>query len=147
STLFMFQSYAHHLDLHSFPTRRFIDDDKVYPALDAGAMSYLLKTSKASEIASAIRDTFKGEPILEPEVTGKMMHRMRQKNLPHESLTPREFEVLLLVSEGKSNLDISDELYIAVKTVKVHISNILGKLELDDRTQAAVYVYKQNLIK
>jgi len=125
----------------------FIDDEKVYPALEAGAMSYLLKTSKASEIASAIRDTFKGESILEPEVTGKMMHRMRQKNLPHESLTPREFEVLLLVAEGKSNLDISDELYIAVKTVKVHISNILGKLELDDRTQAAVYVYKQNLIK
>ncbi|HLR22655.1 MAG TPA: response regulator transcription factor [Pseudogracilibacillus sp.] len=125
----------------------FIDDEKVYPALEAGAMSYLLKTSKASEIASAIRDTFKGESILEPEVTGKMMHRMRQKNLPHESLTPREFEVLLLVAEGKSNLDISEELYIAVKTVKVHISNILGKLELDDRTQAAVYVYKQNLIK
>src|SRR5699024_5577132 len=94
----------------------FIDDEKVYPALEAGAMSYLLKTSKASEIASAIRDTFKGESILEPEVTGKMMHRMRQKNLPHESLTPREFEVLLLVAEGKSNLDISDELYIAVKT-------------------------------
>src|SRR5699024_7515435 len=67
----------------------FIDDEKVYPALKAGAMSYLLKTSKASEIASAIRDTFKGESILEPEVTGKMMHRMRQKNLPHESLTPR----------------------------------------------------------
>lgn len=124
----------------------FIDDEKVYPALEAGAMSYLLKTSKASEIASAIRDTFKGESILEPEVTGKMMHRMRQKNLPHESLTPREFEILLLVAEGKSNLDISDDLYIAVKTVKVHISNILGKLELDDRTQAAVYVYKQNLI-
>lgn len=124
----------------------FIDDEKVYPALEAGAMSYLLKTSKASEIASAIRDTFKGESILEPEVTGKMMHRMRQKNLPHESLTPREFEILLLVAEGKSNLDISDDLYIAVKTVKVHISNILGKLELDDRTQAAVYVYKKNLI-
>src|SRR5699024_573854 len=125
----------------------FIDDEKVYPALEAGAMSYLVKTSKASEIASAIRDIFKGESILEPEVTGKMMHRMRQKNLPHESLTPREFEVLLLVAEGKSNLDISEELYIAVKTVKVHISNILGRLELDDRTQAAVYVYKQNLIK
>src|SRR5699024_4893398 len=103
--------------------------------------------SKASEIASAIRDTFKGESILEPEVTGKMMHRMRQKNLPHESLTPREFEVLLLVAEGKSNLDISEDLYIAVKTVKVQISNILGKRELDDRHQDVDYVYKKNLIK
>src|SRR5699024_5514105 len=125
----------------------FIDDEKIYPALEAGAMSYLLKTSKASEIASAVLHTSKGESILEREVTSKMINRMRQKNLPHESLTPREFEVLLLVAEGKSNLDISEELYIAVKTVKVHISNILGKLELDDRTQAAVYVYKQNLIK
>src|SRR5699024_9886776 len=93
----------------------FIDYEKVYSDPEAGAMNYLLKTSKASEIATAIRDTFKGESILEPEVTGKMMHRMRKKNLPHESLTPREFEVLLLVAEGKSNLDISDELYIAVK--------------------------------
>src|SRR5699024_11162490 len=125
----------------------FIDDGKVNPALEEGAMSYLLKTSKASEIASAIRDTYKGETILEPDVTVKMMNRMSKKNLAHESITPREFEVLLLVAEGKSNLDISEELYIAVKTVKVHISNILGKLELDDRTQAAVYVYKQNLIK
>src|SRR5699024_12850164 len=67
-----------------------IDDEKVYPALDAGAMSDLLKTSKASEIAAAIRDTVKGQSNLEAEVTGKMMHRRRQKNLPHESLTPRE---------------------------------------------------------
>lgn len=123
----------------------FIDDEKVYPALEAGAMSYLLKTSKASEIASAIRDTFKGESILEPEVTGKMMQKLRQKNLPHEALTPRELEILLLVAEGKSNQRISSELYIAVKTVKVHISNILGKLEVDDRTQAAVYAYKHHL--
>src|SRR5699024_12459537 len=118
-----------------------IVDRIVYASIDAGVMSYLVITSKVSEISSAIRDTFKGESILEPDVTGKMMHRMRQKNLPHDSLTPREFEVLLLVAEGKSNLDISEELYIAVKTVKVHISNILGKLELDVRTHTAFYVY------
>ena len=123
----------------------FIDDEKVYPALEAGAMSYLLKTSKASEIADAIRATFNGESILEPEVTGKMMHKLRQKRLPHEELTPRELEILLLIAEGKSNQDIADELYIAVKTVKVHVSNILSKLEVQDRTQAVVYAFKHNL--
>lgn len=123
----------------------FIDDEKVYPALEAGAMSYLLKTSKASEIAAAIRATFNGESILEPEVTGKMMHKLRQKRLPHEELTPRELEILLLIAEGKSNQDIADELYIAVKTVKVHVSNILSKLEVQDRTQAVVYAFKHNL--
>ncbi|MEI3606148.1 response regulator transcription factor [Pseudogracilibacillus sp. SE30717A] len=123
----------------------FIDDEKVYPALEAGAMSYLLKTSKASEIAAAIRATFNGESILEPEVTGKMMHKLRQKRLPHEELTPRELEILLLIAEGKSNQDIADELYIAVKTVKVHVSNTLSKLEVQDRTQAVVYAFKHNL--
>ncbi len=123
----------------------FIDDEKVYPALEAGAMSYLLKTSKASEIAAAIRATFNGESILEPEVTGKMMHKLRQKRLPHEELTPRELEILLLIAEGKSNQDIADELYIAVKTVKVHVSNILSKLEVQDRTQAVVYAFKHSL--
>lgn len=123
----------------------FIDDEKVYPALEAGATSYMLKTSKATEIADAIRVTFKGESVLEPEVTGKVMNRFRQKALPHEELTPREMEVLLLISEGKSNQDIADLLFIAIKTVKVHVSNILSKLEVDDRTQAVVYAYKHNL--
>ena len=123
----------------------FVDDEKVYPALEAGATSYMLKTSKATEIADAIRETFKGESVLEPEVTGKVMNRFRQKSLPHEDLTPREMEILLLISEGKSNQDIADLLFIAVKTVKVHVSNILSKLEVDDRTQAVVYAYKYNL--
>lgn len=125
----------------------FLDDEKVYPALEAGATSYMLKTSKASDIAEAIRGTFKGESVLEPEVTDKMMHRFRQKELPHEALTPREMEILLLIAEGRNNQDIAETLYIAVKTVKVHVSNILGKLEVEDRTQAVVYAYKHHLIK
>lgn len=125
----------------------FIDDEKVYPALEAGATSYMLKTSKATEIADAIRDTYRGESVLEPEVTGKVMNRFRQKKLPHEDLTPREMEILLLISEGKTNQDIADTLFIAIKTVKVHVSNILSKLEVDDRTQAVVYAYKHHLIK
>src|SRR5690625_7870126 len=94
----------------------FIDDEKVYPALEAGAMSYLLKTSKASEIADAIRHTFKGESVLEPEVTGKVMNHFRKQTPLHEELTPREMEILLLIAEGKSNQAIADELFIAVKT-------------------------------
>ncbi|SEI97406.1 two-component system, NarL family, response regulator LiaR [Bhargavaea ginsengi] len=124
----------------------FLDDDKVYPALEAGASSYILKTSKASRIADAIRDTLGGRTVLEPEVTTKMMQRMRgTERAPHDELTAREMEILLLIAKGKTNQDISDELFIALKTVKTHVSNILSKLGVDDRTQAAVYAYQNGL--
>ncbi|MBU9721926.1 MULTISPECIES: response regulator [Bacillaceae] len=125
----------------------FVDDEKVYPALEAGAVSYMLKTSKAKDIADAIRSTYEGQSILEPEVTGKIMSRMRQKperNL-HEALTEREMDVLRLMAEGKANQEIADELFIALKTVKVHVSNILGKLEVHDRTQAVIYAFNHKL--
>lgn len=127
----------------------FIDDNKVYPALEAGAKSYMLKTSKASEIADAIRKTYRGESILEPEVTGKIMSKMREKQVDHlhDQLTDREMEILLLIAEGKTNQEIADDLFIALKTVKVHVSNILGKLQVQDRTQAAIYAFKQDLIQ
>ena len=127
----------------------FLDDEKVYPALEAGATSYMLKTSKASEIADAVRSTFGGQSILEPEVTGKMMLKMRQKNNHelHEELTSREMEILLLIADGKSNQEIADELFIALKTVKTHVSNILSKLQVQDRTQAVIYAFKHSLVK
>lgn len=127
----------------------FLDDEKVYPALEAGATSYMLKTSKAGEIANAVRATYHGQSVLEPEVTGKMMVKMRQKNqhLPHEELTNRELEILLLMAEGKTNQDIADELFIALKTVKTHVSNILSKLRVQDRTQAVIYAFKNSLIE
>jgi two-component system, NarL family, response regulator LiaR len=127
----------------------FLDDEKVYPALEAGATSYMLKTSKAGEIANAVRATYHGQSVLEPEVTGKMMVKMRQKNqhLPHEELTSRELEILLLMAEGKTNQDIADELFIALKTVKTHVSNVLSKLRVQDRTQAVIYAFKHSLIK
>ncbi|WP_201714867.1 response regulator transcription factor [Rossellomorea arthrocnemi] len=127
----------------------FLDDDKVYPALEAGAVSYMLKTSKASEIAEAVRKTYNGQSILEPEVTGKMMTRMRQKTVshPHEELTNRELEILLLMTQGKTNQEIADELFIALKTVKTHVSNILSKLNVQDRTQAVIYAFKHDLAK
>lgn len=127
----------------------FIDDEKVYPALEAGATSYLLKTSRAADIAEAVRSTYNGQVVLEPQVTGKMMTRMKQKNTrpPHEELTNRELEILLLIAEGKANQEIADELFIALKTVKTHVSNILSKLDVLDRTQAVIYAFKHELVK
>lgn len=127
----------------------FLDDEKVYPALEAGATSYMLKTSKASDIADAVRSTFHGQSILEPEVTGKMMLKMRQKTKVelHEDLTTREMEILLLMTEGKSNQEIADDLFIALKTVKTHVSNILSKLQVQDRTQAVIYAFKHSLVE
>lgn len=127
----------------------FLDDEKVYPALEAGATSYMLKTSKASDIANAIRATHEGQSVLEPEVTGKIMTRMREKPMEqlHDHLTDREMEILLLVAQGKTNQEIADQLYIALKTVKVHVSNMLGKLEVQDRTQAVIYAFKHDLIQ
>jgi NarL family two-component system response regulator LiaR len=125
----------------------FIDDEKVYPVIEAGAFSYLLKTSRAAEIARAIRSAAAGEPVLESRVAGKIMARFRhgQQSSPHEQLTPRELEVLKLIGQGKSNQEIADELIIGIKTVKTHVSNILAKLNVEDRTQAAIYVHTHKL--
>jgi two-component system, NarL family, response regulator LiaR len=127
----------------------FIDDEKVYPALEAGAISYMLKTSKASEIAASIRDTYKGQTVLEPEVTDKLMAKLRKPKTQalHEELTGREREILLLMAKGKSNQEIADELFIAIKTVKTHVSNILSKLQVQDRTQAVIYAFQHHLVE
>lgn len=127
----------------------FIDDEKVYPAIQAGAKSYLLKTSSASEIAKAIRTTYNGEGVFEPEVTEKLVHRVHRQhqNQLHDELTSREMEILLLIAQGKSNQEIADELFITLKTVKTHVSNILAKLNVEDRTQATIYAFKHRLVK
>lgn len=125
----------------------FLDDDKVYPALEAGVISYILKTSNAKQIAEAIRQTVQGQSVVEPEVTQKMMQRMRRPAEPalHEQLTDREIEVLELLCKGRTNQEIADELFIALKTVKTHVSNILSKLGVQDRTQAVVYAFSNKL--
>lgn len=127
----------------------FIDDENVYPAIDAGAISYMLKTSRASDIANAIRTTHNGGSVLEPVVTGKMMNRMRKSNQRelHDDLTAREQEVLHLMTEGKSNQEIADALFVSLKTVKTHVSNILTKLEVVDRTQAVIYAFRHGIVK
>jgi len=126
----------------------FIDDDKLYPALEAGAVSYILKTSNAKQIAEAIRKTINGETVLEPEATTKVMARMRGvAPALHDHLTEREMEVLQCMARGLANQEIAEELFIALKTVKTHVSNILSKLEVQDRTQAVVYAFQNGLVK
>ncbi|MCL2560001.1 MAG: response regulator transcription factor [Turicibacter sp.] len=125
----------------------FLDDEKLYPVIEAGATSYLLKTSSAGNIAAAIRATYKGESILEPKVAAKMMNNMRKTAPLHEELTERELEILLLIAGGKQNQEIADELFIALKTVKTHVSNVLSKLQVTDRTQAVIYAFKHGLVE
>ena len=86
---------------------------------------------------------------MEPEVTSKKMEKLSKahEHVLHEDLTNREKEILLLISEGKSNQEIADELFITLKTVKTHVSNILSKLDVDDRTQAAIYAFKHGIVK
>jgi NarL family two-component system response regulator LiaR len=127
----------------------YLDDEKMYPVIEAGAFSYLLKTSRASEVADAIRAAARGQSVLESQVASKMMNRFRNNakgEVPaYKELTEREMEVLKLLAQGKSNQDIADQLIIGIKTVKFHVTNILAKLGVEDRTQAAIYAYKNGL--
>lgn len=126
----------------------YYDDEQVFPAIEAGAFSYILKTSSAAEITNVIKKAVHGENVIEPKVAGKMManYRSSQKSAHHD-LTEREMEVLLCIGNGMTNQEISEKLYIGIKTVKTHVSNILGKLGVSDRTQAAVYVHRNKLIQ
>lgn len=125
----------------------YYDDEQVFPAIEAGAHSYILKTSRAEEVMEAIYKATRGESVIEPKVANKMMNRFRpQEKKPHDDLTEREIEVLKCLGEGMTNQEISEYLFIGVKTVKTHVSNILGKLGVADRTQAAIYANRQNIV-
>jgi two-component system, NarL family, response regulator LiaR len=126
----------------------YYDDQQVFPALEAGAFSYLLKTASANEIVQAIYKAIQGETIIEPKVANKMLNRFRtSERKPHDDLTERELDVLKCLGEGMTNQEISEELFIGVKTVKTHVSNILSKLSVSDRTQAAVYANRNGILK
>ncbi|WP_026582394.1 response regulator [Bacillus sp. J33] len=140
--------------LKSFPDCKIIiitsyyDDEQVFPAIEAGAFSYMLKTASAGEVVAAIKKAAMGEPEIESRVANKMLNRFRtQEKKPHDDLTEREFDVLLCIGEGMTNQEISEELFIGIKTVKTHVSNILSKLGVSDRTQAAVYANRNGIIK
>ncbi|MCR8657776.1 response regulator [Paenibacillus endoradicis] len=139
-----------HPDCKVIVLTSFIDDSKLYPVIEAGAFSYLLKTSRATEIADAIRAAARGQSVIEAQVAAKMMNRLRQpksepKQQLHDLLTEREMDVLKSVARGLSNQEIADELFIGVKTVKFHITNIFNKLDVEDRTQAAIYAHKHGV--
>lgn len=125
----------------------YYDDEQVFPAIEAGVHSYILKTSRAEEVTEAIYKAVRGESVIEPKVANKMMNRFEiaQEKKPHEDLTEREIDVLKCLGEGMTNQEISEYLFIGVKTVKTHVSNILGKLGVSDRTQAAIYANRQNI--
>ncbi|MCC5890272.1 MAG: response regulator transcription factor [Alkalibacterium sp.] len=127
----------------------FIDDEKVFPAMQAGACGYILKTSSAQEIADAVRSTFNGDNYIEEEVSNILEEKKEHKDREylHERLTSRENEVVQLISRGYTNQEIADELFITLKTVKTHVSNILSKLEVEDRTQVAIYAFRHDLVE
>ncbi len=137
------QPQAHILVLTSFA-----DDDKVFPAIKAGALGYLLKNASPQRLLKAIRDVHQGEPSLSPAIAKKLMLEMqRPPELPptKEPLTERELDVLHLIAQGLSNQDIASQLVIGEGTVRTHVSNILAKLHLANRTQAALYALREGL--
>ena len=127
----------------------FTDDDKVFPAIQAGAASYLLKDVSPTDLVAAIRAAHRGEARLHPDVTRKLMDAMRSER--HEDacadLSGRELEVIRLVADGLSNRDIAGRLVISEKTVKTHLTHILGKLDLGDRTQLAIYAIRTGIAR
>ena len=123
----------------------YLDNEKIYPVLDAGAKGYMLKTSSADEILHAVRKVARGEVAIETEVSKKVQHHRNHIEL-HDDLTARERDILGLLAKGYENQRIADELYISLKTVKTHVSNILSKLEVSDRTQAVVYAFQHHLV-
>lgn len=128
----------------------FIEEDKVTAALEAGASGYVLKDAEAEEVAAAVRAAYAGEVHLDPAVARLLAQRMRQRESPEETLaeplTDREKEVLGLLGQGMSNKEIGSTLFITERTARTYVSNILGKLGLASRTQAALYAVEHKLV-
>ena len=131
----------------------FADDEQVFPALEAGANGYLLKDIDPDELVAAIRAVHAGESPLDPEVAKRLISRFQRPSTSptnahpaHEPLTEREMDVLRLLTQGKSNKEIANELFIGDRTVKSHLSAIFQKMDVTDRTQAALYAVRHGLV-
>lgn len=125
----------------------YFKDEQVFNAIKAGALSYLLKDVGPEELVEAVRAAARGESVLNPLVAGRILREMQQRNQsPLNELTPRELEVLTRIAQGSSNHEIAGELTISEPTVRTHIANILSKLHLADRTQAAIYALQKRLV-
>jgi NarL family two-component system response regulator LiaR len=125
----------------------FDDDERVFPAIKAGAAGYLMKDVPPAELAEAVRRVHRGEALVAPSVAAKLMQEVAGRKPAIADLTERELDVLRLVARGLSNKLIARELVISEKTVKTHVSNILAKLHLADRTQAALYAVRERLVE
>ena len=125
----------------------FAEDDKLFPAIRAGATGYLLKDVEPQQLVDAVRAAHRGEPLLQPKVAARLMQEVASEGGPEavQGLTERELEVLQLLARGLPNKLIARELVLSEKTVKTHVSNILAKLHLSDRTQAALYAVRRGL--
>ena len=126
----------------------FAADDKVFPAIKAGALGYLLKDSDPEVLVEAIHQVYRGEPSLEPSIARKVLQELAQppkRDLTPDPLTVRELDVLRLVAQGKNNREIATQLVITEMTVRTHVSNILSKLHLASRTQAALYALREGI--
>jgi len=127
------------------------EDEHIFPALQAGAISYILKDIKMADLAEAVRRAAEGEATLHPRVAARIIQELqgvrREAANPFTELTNREMDVLKLIAQGLSNAQIAGELVISEHTVKGHVSNILSKLHLADRTQAAVYAWQAGVVR
>jgi two-component system, NarL family, response regulator LiaR len=126
----------------------FAEDEQVFPAIKAGALGYLLKDTTPRRLLQAIRDVYQGESSLHPTVARKLIGELHWPSSPPpagEVLTEREVEVLNLVAQGLANQEIADQLVVSERTVRKHVSNILGKLHLANRTQAALYALRTGI--
>ncbi len=125
-------------------------DEYIFPVMKAGALSYLLKDISPTLLFEAIQRATNGEAVLHPQVASRLVQeynqRQKKPNQVYTDLTRREIEVLQMIAEGMSNLEIAQKLFISERTVKSHVTNILSKLHLADRTQAAIYAWKQGLV-
>ncbi|MCP4539083.1 MAG: response regulator transcription factor [Chloroflexi bacterium] len=128
----------------------FAQDELILSAIKAGALSYLLKDADGATVLNAIHAASRGEAILHPRIAQRLVAEVfspAQRRDPTAGLTEREMQVLHLIAQGRSNAEIATELFITERTVKAHVSNLLGKLHLSDRTQAAVYAWREGLMK
>ena len=127
------------------------EDEHIFPAIRAGALSYVLKDIEANELATVIRKAAIGEAVLHSQVAARVIKELNGTRLdtvnPYALLTNRELEVLQLLADGMTNNEIAEQMVVTLKTVRTHVSNILAKLHLKDRTQAAVYAWREGVVR
>jgi NarL family two-component system response regulator LiaR len=127
------------------------EDEHIYPAIRAGALSYLLKSVGLEELTAAVRKAARGEAVLHPHVAARLVRELRgagqESQALYATLSEREREVLRLIADGLSNAKIAERLVISERTVKSHVNNILGKLQVADRTQAAIFAWREGIVQ